>query len=62
MADDKKENPSPPGFIEKMRGKRTKDIRLPNFTGVRDKRLGPGSEVDKIRRSMDVLKGLTNSK
>jgi hypothetical protein len=49
---------SKPSFIERMRGKRTSDIRLPNDTGARDKRLPPSTKADDIRRGYDAVQGL----
>lgn len=47
-------NPSPPGMIEKLRGKRTKDIRLPQeaHTG-RDARLPAATPIQSIRENVE---------
>ena len=36
-----------------------RDIELPNETGMRDPRLGPGSVLDRLKMSRDMLKKLT---
>ena len=46
------------GFLGNMLGMGPKDIELPNETGQRDPRLGPGSAWDQLKLSRDVLKKL----
>jgi len=48
------QNPSPPSMIEKLRGKRSKDIRLPQeaHTG-RDPRLPTAGPLESIRENVE---------
>jgi hypothetical protein len=48
-------------FMERLRGKRTKDIRLPNDTGDRDRRLPKSTPVEDVRRGLDSLRGLVKA-
>jgi len=48
-------------WLEKLRGKRTKDIRLPNDTGVRDTRLPKSTPAEDVRRGLDSLRGLVKA-
>jgi hypothetical protein len=61
------DNPSPPSMIEKIRGKRTRDIRLPMPAGgTRDPRLGRPSTkaqmVEGVDRYQDIMRTMKGRK
>jgi hypothetical protein len=50
----KSKNPSPPSLMERIRGKRTKDIRLPQEVDTqRDPRLPAASPLESIRENIE---------
>lgn len=47
-------NPSPPSLVERVRGKRTKDIRLPQEAHTqRDRRLPAATPLESIRENVE---------
>lgn len=54
--------PSPPSLSERIRGKRTRDIRLPMEAGSeRDPRLGVPSNFEKLREGLERLQSMGRS-
>lgn len=54
--------PDKPTFIEYMRGKRTRNIELPNDTGQRDPRLPARTTFKDIKQGYDAVRGLVDAR